>query len=38
LEAPQTYEKRLEYVRKLADENPQLVAHVIKVWMKEDAQ
>lgn len=38
LESPQTYEKRLEYVRKLADEDPQLVAQVLKIWLKEEAQ
>jgi flagellar M-ring protein FliF len=36
LEAPQSYEKRLEYVQKLIDEDPKLVAQVIKVWLKDD--
>lgn len=36
LEAPQSYEKRLEYVQKLVDEDPQLVAQVIKTWAKQD--
>ncbi|WP_198243663.1 hypothetical protein [methane-oxidizing endosymbiont of Gigantopelta aegis] len=36
LEAPQSYEKRLEYVQKLIDEDPQLVAQVLKGWVKED--
>ncbi|PKM12307.1 MAG: flagellar M-ring protein FliF [Gammaproteobacteria bacterium HGW-Gammaproteobacteria-3] len=36
LEAPQNYEKRLEYVQKLVDEDPQLVAQVIKMWVKQD--
>ena len=36
LEAPQSYEKRLEYVQKLIDEDPKLVAQVIKMWLKED--
>ncbi|MGR9054077.1 MAG: flagellar M-ring protein FliF C-terminal domain-containing protein, partial [Gammaproteobacteria bacterium] len=36
LEAPQSYEKRLEYVQKLVDEDPQLVAQVIKIWAKQD--
>ena len=36
LEAPQSYEKRLEYVQKLIDEDPKLVAQVIKTWLKED--
>ncbi|MCQ8106092.1 flagellar M-ring protein FliF [Methylomonas sp. SURF-2] len=36
LEAPQSYEKRLEYVQKLIDEDPKLVAQVIKIWLKED--
>ncbi|NOT85318.1 MAG: flagellar M-ring protein FliF [Methylococcaceae bacterium] len=38
LDAPQSYEKRLEYVRKLADEDPQLVAQVIKSWIKEEVK
>ncbi|MEQ1636254.1 MAG: flagellar basal-body MS-ring/collar protein FliF [Methylococcales bacterium] len=38
LDAPQSYEKRLEYVRKLADEDPQLVAQVIKSWIKDDVK
>lgn len=36
LEAPQSYEKRLEYVQKLVDEDPQLVAQIIKNWAKQD--
>jgi flagellar M-ring protein FliF len=36
LEAPQSYEKRLEYVQKLIDEDPKLVAQVIKTWLKDD--
>lgn len=36
LDAPQSYEKRLEYVRKLIDEDPKLVAQVLKTWLKED--
>jgi flagellar M-ring protein FliF len=36
LDAPQSYEKRLEYVRKLIDEDPKLVAQVLKSWLKED--
>lgn len=36
LEAPQSYEKRLEYVRKLIDEDPKLVSQLIKGWLKED--
>ncbi|MGD0959220.1 MAG: flagellar basal-body MS-ring/collar protein FliF [Methylomonas sp.] len=36
LESPQSYEKRLEYVQKLIDEDPKLVAQVVKVWLKED--
>ena len=37
LEAPQSYEKRLEYVQKLIDEDPKLVAQVIKTWLKDNA-
>jgi flagellar M-ring protein FliF len=36
LEAPQSYEKRLEYVQKLIDEDPKLVAQVIKTWLKDN--
>ncbi len=36
LDAPQSYEKRLEYVRKLIDEDPKLVAQVLKGWLKDD--
>ncbi|GAB4262975.1 MAG: flagellar basal-body MS-ring/collar protein FliF [Methylomicrobium sp.] len=36
LEAPQSYEKRLEYVQRLVDEDPQLVAQIIKNWTKHD--
>jgi len=36
LEAPQSYEKRLEYVQKLIDEDPKLVAKVVKLWLKDD--
>ena len=36
LDAPQSYEKRLEYVQKLIDEDPVLVAQVIKNWLRED--
>lgn len=34
LEAPQSYERRLEYVQRLVDEDPKLVAQVIKTWAK----
>jgi len=33
LEAPQSYEKRLEFVQKLIDEDPQLVSQLIKGWV-----
>ncbi len=36
LEAPQSYEKRLEYVQKLVDEEPKLVAQVIKSWVTDN--
>jgi len=36
LEAPQSYERRLEYVKKLVDEDPKLVAQVIKTWVTVD--
>ncbi len=36
LDAPQSYEKRLEYVQQLIDEDPQLVAEVLKGWLKSD--
>ncbi|MFA5982719.1 MAG: flagellar basal-body MS-ring/collar protein FliF [Methylococcaceae bacterium] len=34
LEAPQSYERRLEYVQRLVDEDAKLVAQVIKTWSK----
>jgi len=34
LEAPQSYEKRLEYIQKLIDEDSQLVAQIITEWLK----
>lgn len=36
LEAPQSYEKRLEYLQKLIDEDPKLVAQLMKTWLKSD--
>lgn len=36
LESPQSYEKRLEYVKKLVDEDPKLVAQIIKTWVMPD--
>jgi flagellar M-ring protein FliF len=36
LEAPQSYEKRLEYVKKLVDEDPKLVSQIIKTWVTPD--
>jgi len=38
LEAPQSYEKRLEYVQKLVDDDPKLVAQVIKTWVGPDGK
>ncbi|MCL7420561.1 MAG: flagellar M-ring protein FliF [Methylobacter sp.] len=35
LSAPQSYEKRLEYVQRLVDEDPKLVAQVIKSWVRD---
>jgi len=34
LDATQSYEKRLEYIQQLIDEDPQLVAEVLKGWIK----
>ncbi len=36
LDMPQSYEHRLEYVKRLIDEEPQLVAQVIKGWIRKD--
>lgn len=36
LDAPQSYEKRLEYVQKLIDEDPNLVSQVLKAWLKDN--
>jgi flagellar M-ring protein FliF len=37
LDSPQSYEKRLEYIQKLIDEDPQLVGQILKGWLKADA-
>lgn len=36
LEAPQSYEKRLEFARKMVDEDPKRVAQVLKNWVASD--
>jgi flagellar M-ring protein FliF len=36
LEAPQSYEKRLEYVQQLIDEDPQLVSQMLIGWVSAD--
>jgi flagellar M-ring protein FliF len=36
LNAPQSYERHLEYVQKLVDENPKLVVQVIKAWIRDE--
>jgi flagellar M-ring protein FliF len=36
LEAPQSYEKRLEYVQKLIDEDSKLVSEILKGWLRSD--
>lgn len=36
LEAPQSYEKRLEYVQKLIDEDPLQVSQILTEWLKSD--
>ncbi|NOR70502.1 MAG: flagellar basal body M-ring protein FliF [Methylomarinum sp.] len=36
LEAPQSYEKRLEYVQRLIDEDPKVVAQLIREWVRAD--
>jgi len=36
LSAPQSYEKQLEYVKKLVDENPKLVVQTIKSWIRDE--
>ena len=36
LDMPQSYEHRLEYVKRLIDDDPQIVAQVIKGWIKKD--
>lgn len=34
LDMPQSYEHRLEYVKRLVDDDPKVVAQVIKTWIK----
>jgi flagellar M-ring protein FliF len=36
LEAPQSYEKRLEFARKMVDDDPKRVAQVLKNWLAND--
>jgi flagellar M-ring protein FliF len=36
LDMPQSYEHRLEYVKRLVDDDPKIVAQVIKTWIKKD--
>ncbi|MGZ8187654.1 MAG: flagellar basal-body MS-ring/collar protein FliF [Methylosarcina sp.] len=36
LTAPQSYEKHLEYVQRLVDENPKLVVQTIKAWIRDE--
>lgn len=36
LEVPQSYEHRLEYVKRLVDDDSKVVAQVIKSWIKKD--
>jgi flagellar M-ring protein FliF len=37
LDVPQSYEHRLEYVKRLVDDDSKIVAQVIKTWIKKDA-
>jgi flagellar M-ring protein FliF len=36
LTAPQSYERHMEYVQRLVDENPKLVVQTIKAWIKDE--
>jgi len=36
LAAPRGFEKHLAHVRRLADENPKLVAHTLKAWIRDE--
>jgi len=36
LDVPQSYEHRLEYVKRLVDDDSKVVAQVIKSWVKKD--
>ena len=36
LDVPQSYEHRLEYVKRLVDDDSKIVAQVIKSWVKKD--
>jgi flagellar M-ring protein FliF len=38
LDVPQSYEHRLEYVKRLVDDDSKIVAQVIKSWVKKDGQ
>jgi flagellar M-ring protein FliF len=36
LTAPQSYERHMEYIQRLVDENPKLVVQTIKTWIKDE--
>jgi flagellar M-ring protein FliF len=38
LDVPQSYEHRLEYVKRLVDDDSKVVAQVIKSWIRKDGQ
>jgi flagellar M-ring protein FliF len=36
LETPKAYQNRLDYVKRLVDEDPKVVAQVLKTWIRKD--
>jgi len=36
LDEPKTYQSRLDYLKRLVDEDPKVVAQVLKLWIKKD--
>jgi flagellar M-ring protein FliF len=36
LDEPKTYQSRLDYLKRLVDDDPKIVAQVLKLWIKKD--
>jgi len=36
METPHAYQIRLDYLKRLAEDNPKVIAQVLKTWVKKD--